>query len=404
MNVFYTIAIVILVGIKAFAQPVLPVKLTLTQLMYKTAEGKTEPYNFTNSEKKAFLFFDIKSEPLAEVMYNGSAFVFNNTPISVFPIFFTGQLIKKNSKNFPSKIPTQLVKSPLKSDFKALNLNESDFPLLIVYNEKNELCGYAKTTEQIAEINCPVQPTDLKQLKLKILTEEKEGLPLPYAFKPIILIGGNLKDTIAKVSTNQYGDFDASLPNLNQDYVVTVNEKNENIKFIILSTQSGKKIGNFTATDKGFQYRILQLDLMKLPDIYVEEDIALKLKATETKGVSDFVITENLFYESGSTSLSNESKQLLTKMVAVMEKYTEFKITVISHTDAQGDDNANLNLSIKRSQEVINYLSEKGIAKPRLIAVGKGEKEIRNRCVNNIDCSKKEHEYNRRTEFKFSKK
>jgi hypothetical protein len=40
----------------------------------------------------------------------------------------------------------------------------------------------------------------------------------------------------------------------------------------------------------------------------------------------------------------------------------------------------------------------------RLKAEGKGETEIRNRCINGVDCSDKEHEYNRRTEFKFSKK
>ena len=36
----------------------------------------------------------------------------------------------------------------------------------------------------------------------------------------------------------------------------------------------------------------------------------------------------------------------------------------------------------------------------RVSATGKGEQEIRNRCLNNIDCSDIEHEYNRRTEFR----
>ncbi len=81
-----------------------------------------------------------------------------------------------------------------------------------------------------------------------------------------------------------------------------------------------------------------------------------------------------------------------------------FKLLVISHTDSQGDDDRNLKLSIKRSETVISYLSSIGIKMDRLKAEGKGEKEIRNRCVNGVDCSDKEHEYNRRTEFKFSKK
>jgi outer membrane protein OmpA-like peptidoglycan-associated protein len=52
----------------------------------------------------------------------------------------------------------------------------------------------------------------------------------------------------------------------------------------------------------------------------------------------------------------------------------------------------------------VSYLNSQGIDIKRLKAEGKGETEIRNRCVNGIDCSDKEHEYNRRTEFKFSKK
>jgi peptidoglycan-associated lipoprotein len=60
-------------------------------------------------------------------------------------------------------------------------------------------------------------------------------------------------------------------------------------------------------------------------------------------------------------------------------------------------------LSEKRSAFVIDYFVSKGIDRKRLSSIGRGETEIRNRCVNGIDCSDKEHEYNRRTEFKFSK-
>ena len=79
-------------------------------------------------------------------------------------------------------------------------------------------------------------------------------------------------------------------------------------------------------------------------------------------------------------------------------------MVIVSHTDSQGEDQNNLALSLKRSETVVSHLISIGISKDRLKAEGKGEKEIRNRCVNDVDCSDKEHEYNRRTEFKFSKK
>ena len=378
--------------------------LPFTQYNYKNKSNKVESYNFLKPEKKAFLFYDIISEPMAEVMYNGCGFVFNNTAITIFPIYFTGQLIKKASENFPSKIPTQLFESPNKSDFRVFNITTTDFPILVVYNEKNELCGFAKSVEQITDIDCGGQIVPSKFLRLQILTENKDKTTNPYAFKPIVLLGGDKNDTILKTMTDKYGDFDALLPHLNQDYIITVNEKNPTINFVVLSTQSGRKIGNFKSTDKGFEYRILKIDLIKLPDIYVEEDISLKLKPLDKKDLKDFVVTENLFYELGESKLSQSSKDLLNKMMAVLQNYAQFNILVTSHTDAHGDETTNLKLSIKRSEEVVNYLLSKDIAKERLKAEGKGETQIRNRCFNNIDCSDKEHEYNRRTEFKFTRK
>lgn len=383
---------------------ILPSSLPLTNYKYKTSAGKIETYNFLKPEIKAFLLYDINSEPLAEIMYSGCGFVFNGTPITIFPIYFTGQLIKKASKNFPSTIPTQLCESLKKSDFKVFNLVDGAFPILIIYNEKNELCGYSRTVEQIADIDCGSQPVQSKFLRLQILTENKDNTTNPYAFKSVAVLGGDKKDTIIKTTTDKYGDFDALLPRLDQDYIITVNEKNSTVNFVVLSTPSGKKVGNFKSTDRGFEYRILKMDLIKLPDIYVEEDISLKLKPLDKKDLKDFVVTENLFYELNESKLTQSSKDLLNKMIAVLQNYSQFNILVTSHTDAQGDEATNLKLSVKRSEEVVNYLISKGISKDRLKAEGKGETQIRNRCVNNIDCSDKEHEYNRRTEFKFTKK
>ena len=102
--------------------------------------------------------------------------------------------------------------------------------------------------------------------------------------------------------------------------------------------------------------------------------------------------------------MSEDSKNVLDKICQVLIQYPYFSLEVISHTDSKGDDISNLKLSLKRSEEVKKYLNSKEIELNRVSATGKGEQEIRNRCLNNIDCSDIEHEYNRRTEFKFIKK
>ena len=130
----------------------------------------------------------------------------------------------------------------------------------------------------------------------------------------------------------------------------------------------------------------------------------MKISSFKQKELNNFIITETLYYELGESSLSASSKQLIEKIKKVLDSYPDYKLKVISHTDSQGDDESNLSLSIKRAQTAIDYFNSLGIGMDRLSAEGKGEQEIRNRCKNGVDCSDKEHEYNRRTEFKFTKK
>lgn len=389
--------------IDQFAQT-FPALLPFKNIEYFDKAKTKVKYNCAKPEKKAFLFFDIKSEPLAEVMYNGCNFVFTEKKITIFPVYFTGQMKKKTSKDISSKIPTQLFRTPDMSMYKELNLVETDFPLLIVYNEKNELCGFSKNVEGLADIDCGVEMVRLKVLRLKIMVEEKGKDLVPYANKPVVILGGKNHDTIVKLITNKYGDFNAEIPDLDQDYLITVNEHNPNINFVILGTQSGKIVGKFKSTDKGFEYKILKTELSTLPDVKIDDDVEMVLTNFRDKSVKQFIVTETLYYELGDYTLSSGSKKLLLKIKQIMDSYPDFNMKVVSHTDSQGDDESNLKLSEKRSEAVVAHLISLGIKENRLAAEGKGELDIRNRCKNGIDCSDKEHEYNRRTEFKFSKK
>ena len=385
------------------AQLKLPNPIGFKTFDYINKDKQKQVYDFAKTEKKAFLLFDMQSEALAEVMFNGANFVFNEKNLTVIPVYFSGQLIKKTTDEIASKIPTQIMRSPETSVFRDFNLTSADFPLLVVYNEKNELCGFSKDVQHIADIDCGIEMVKFKVLRLKIMTEEKNKKLTPYAFKDVFILNLKTADTIAKLVTNKYGDFNAEIPDLEQDYLISVNEKNKNTNFAILATQSGKMVGKFKATDKGFEYKLLSIDLVKLPDIKIEDDVEMKFTVLKKKALNNFDITETLYYESGESSLTNESKKLLQKVQKVLATYPEFKLVIVSHTDSQGEDQNNLTLSLKRSETVVNHLISIGIEKERLKAEGKGEKEIRNRCVNDVDCSDKEHEYNRRTEFKFSK-
>lgn len=389
----------------SIAQPKFPDKFPFDSLVYIDKEGVKCYFDVTKTTKKIFLFFDISTEAEAEAMYGGTNFVFGEKRTAIFPIYFSGQLVKKPDMEVHSKIAVQLFRTPENSIFKDFGITKNDLPLLVVYNEKNQLCGITDEVQNITKISCGAEAAQIKLLRLKLMTENPNKELLPYAGKEVAIIGEKTKDTVAKVITNKYGDFNVELTNIQQDYLITVNEKNKSTKFVILAKQSGEVVGSFKATDRGFVYRLLATELVNLPDIAEEDsDLDLTLSQKNITNTNQFVITENLYYQLGNFSLSQSSKETLENIYSLLMNYPQFYLEIVSHTDSQGDDKSNLTLSAKRSESVVNYLIKLGVDSKRLKAVGKGEKEIRNRCKNGVDCSDKEHEYNRRTEFKFTRK
>ena len=81
-----------------------------------------------------------------------------------------------------------------------------------------------------------------------------------------------------------------------------------------------------------------------------------------------------LKFESGSTTLSAEGKEQLKKVSDILKEYTENRVAIQVHTDSQGDDQANMNLSAGRALAVENTLRAYGIPAPCIVEVkGYGE-------------------------------
>lgn len=81
----------------------------------------------------------------------------------------------------------------------------------------------------------------------------------------------------------------------------------------------------------------------------------------------------NILYDFGKWDLREESKKELDKLVETLKSNPNIVIELGSHTDRVGDEKANIELSQKRAQSVVDYLISKGIAAERLTAKGYGE-------------------------------
>lgn len=210
-------------------------------------------------------------------------------------------------------------------------------------------------------------------------------------------------DTLKTTQTNEYGDFEFRKASTENVIIVVGNsDKIKNEKEIYLAKQNGTIISTMKKTVTGFSYRMLAADVKKLSPIE-EEDAEMKIDAFAKSADKTIIVAENIYYPTNEYKVTPDIAKKLDVIANNLIKNKSYKLEIYSHTDAKGDDAANLELSNKRSTAVLDYMVSKGIDKNRLSAKGMGETKIINRCVNDVSCSEKEHELNRRTEFKFIK-
>ena len=180
-----------------------------------------------------------------------------------------------------------------------------------------------------------------------------------------------------------------------------VEPENKTTENIYLTTPEGKEISKMEKlASGGFTYKLLKPDIIILSEI-PSEDITMKYNLFYFSKNKELTSIENIYYESNKSDIQDYSQRVLDKIVKILKDNPDVKVEITSHTDAQGDDGSNKILSEKRAKAVVDYMTSNGISTERLKSIGKGETQIRNRCKNGISCSDQEHEYNRRTEFKF---
>ncbi len=139
----------------------------------------------------------------------------------------------------------------------------------------------------------------------------------------------------------------------------------------------------------------------------IRKTVKLAKKPDDKSGMETVTINEpirlnNIYYDFDDDKILTDAEKDLTFVLGLMKQYPEMVIELSSHTDSRGNDNYNERLSQRRAQSAKNWLVSKGIKENRIEAVGYGENQILNDCINGIDCTEDEHRLNRRTEFKIT--
>jgi outer membrane protein OmpA-like peptidoglycan-associated protein len=108
----------------------------------------------------------------------------------------------------------------------------------------------------------------------------------------------------------------------------------------------------------------------------------------------------HIYYDFDQAFIRDESNPDLNKLLKLMQDNPNYIIELSSHTDARGSNGYNNRLSQRRAESVVRWLVAKGVERDRLVPRGYGESIATNKCVNNVPCSEREHQMNRRTEFR----
>ncbi len=226
----------------------------------------------------------------------------------------------------------------------------------------DKLKGKGKVDIYSFDLYKEAQPLRVTYVKGKV-TNSKNGSALEAKFELIDL--ATSKIIMQSSSNNANGEFLVCLP-ADKDYALNVSKD-------------------------GYLFHSENFSLKEVSSITKPFEMNIKMQPIE---VGEAVVLKNIFFETASYDLKDESRVELNKLVQFLNHNTSIKIEIGGHTDNVGDKQSNLNLSQSRAQSVYNYLVEHGIDKTKLTYKGYGDnKPI---AVNDTDINRA---FNRRTEF-----
>lgn len=115
------------------------------------------------------------------------------------------------------------------------------------------------------------------------------------------------------------------------------------------------------------------------------------------------IVIENIYYDYDRWDIRTDAAVELDKIARLFIDNPQLAFELGSHTDSRATDVYNLVLSEARANSAVDYLIRQGVPAERITARGYGEKQLVNRCVDEVECSEEEHQANRRTEFKVTR-
>ncbi len=228
----------------------------------------------------------------------------------------------------------------------------------------------------------------LKNLKIdkriQGMAMDKDGNPVPEA---LVSLHDNNDQVIDSVTTDDHGTF-GFFADADEDFMLTAEKKEY-------------KDGN-TAVNTFSKNRIVKADITLL-DVETESP---ELADAEEDGKVDMVKSgdmNTIYFDFDKYNIRADAQIELNKIVRMMNENPDLVVEIHSHTDSRGSESYNMKLSDRRANATLNYVKSKIENPERIYGKGYGQTKLVNDCIREggkaSDCSEKQHQANRRTEF-----
>jgi len=255
-----------------------------------------------------------------------------------------------------------------------INSNLDDFAFVI--NNTNETGYFSSNREGGTGDDDIYRFTKIEQNYLNGIVQDKNTLEILPGTVVTLYDGEN--NHISEVVVGEDAKYSFEI-------LKNSNYKIKGTKKLYITTEIKFKTNSLGNIDK---------DIFLLLESYddAEKNIAIESGKAQIK-------INPIYFDFNKWNIRKDAAIELDSVVVILKKYPEMKIEIGAHTDSRGKDSYNLTLSQKRAKSVRDYFISQGINIDNINFVGYGESQPLNKCLNDVFCTEKEYDINRRCEF-----
>ena len=342
----------------------------------------------------------ISGQFVYEKLAMGDAFGLN-----VYLVDDQGNIIQKTLTDIKGNFEFRNL--PTGSNYIIKTDKNNDETILFIFNKENEAVAqmrmdengqfiYRKLNPNYANISL-MEANDSEMLAPKSNNIEGnfnykrlKGSPADMQFE----ILNDKNEILYKGMTDQKGGFFVTELPISEAYLFRIPAEEPNfskdIELVLTSRTNVKMATLFKDENGNFVYKPLKAGATSLSTIN-NSDFTLA-----TKGIT-------IYFDYNSSELNVENKKVLNDLIEKMNNDIQLKLSISTHADARAEEWYNDALSKKRLNSIKKYMSENGISSAKITGNSYGEKQLINKCNDEVECSDEEHRLNRRAELSLSK-